>query len=171
MMIRHLPLCATTFALACISFAAASAQRDERPDWQIAAGGTAIHISELNGTGFGATALLSRYFGEHVGAEFGPTVILESDGFYRAGGISADLGASYGGRTGNAELTVSAGPSMLAVGDSDGSFLAFGGGYAAVRGTWWPGGEWLGLFARGSVRLWHTGEFAPAATAGLSIRF
>lgn len=141
------------------------------PDWYLSAGATAIRVSELNGWGNGPTALVACFVSDRAGIEFGPTVILGSSGFYDFRGLSADLGAVYQWWASDFDFDLAAGPSMLAGSDSDGTFLAFGGGYAALRTTYWPfGTPGPGFFARGSIRLWHTGDVSPAATAGVAFR-
>jgi hypothetical protein len=74
-------------------------------------------------------------------------------GFYSATALTGDLDLGVRFPMDRAEVTLSAGPSGIAGGDSDGTPYLGGGVHGAVGATAWITGA-VGLQARARVRRW-----------------
>lgn len=140
----------TVLALAALP-AAAQAPARERA-WWLALGGGFYQVDDLVGTPLVPAASLTRTMGRNgfVGLEI--TGIFNK-GFYSLNALAGDLDLGVRVPMELVELSLSAGPSGIVGGDSDGTPYAGGGVHGAVGATAWVTGS-IGLQARGRIRYW-----------------
>ncbi len=154
---------AAVLALAALP-AVAQAPARERA-WRLALGGGFYQVDDLVGTPLVPAASLTRTLGRNgfVGLEI--TGIF-NQGFYSLNALAGDLDLGVRFPMDPFELSLSAGPSGILGGDSDGTPYTGGGVHGAVGATAWVTNS-VGLQARGRVRYWW--GVANEALAGLSL--
>jgi hypothetical protein len=154
--------------------APAAAQHDApSPAWLLGGGVASYALAGVHGTGWGGEAVVQRRLGPRMVIQARITVIPSSTGFYDFGGAAADLGIGVVAGDGRFDVTVAAGASGLAGGDSDGSFFAAGGGHLTAQAVAWLARA-VGVYGNGAARL-LAGSGADygvtSGSAGLAVRF
>lgn len=123
-----------------------------RGGWRLSLGGAVYEVDELVGTPLVPSASLSRTLGRHgfVGLELNG---IFNQGRYSASALAGDLDLGVRFPMDRFELTLSAGPSGILGGDSDGTPYTGGGMHAAAGATVWLADR-VGITGRGRVRRW-----------------
>jgi hypothetical protein len=128
-------------------------QADDHRGWRLGAGGGLYRVDDLVGAPFVPTASIGGTVGRlgFVGLEL--TGIFDQ-GFYSATAIAGDLDVGIRFPMRRFEVMLSAGPSGILGGDSDGTPYTGGGAHAAVGATAWIT-ERIGLTGRFRTRWWQ----------------
>jgi hypothetical protein len=142
----------------------------DRPGWRLGLGGGVFRVDDLVGTPFvpllsvGGSVGRRGYVGLDLSGFF-------NQGFYSATALTGDLDVGIRFPLPRFEVVLSAGPSGMLGGDSDGTPYTAGGGHAAAAGTAWLGDR-VGLTGRFRARWWQgTAEgLLPGAWLGLVVR-
>lgn len=160
---------ATSIALAAVlalGSLPAAAQRPA-PDraWRVSLGIGLYQVDDLVGTPLVPAVSLTRTLGHHGFAALEITGIFNK-GFYSLNALAGDLDLGVRVPIERLELSLSAGPSGILGGDSDGTPYAGGGVHGAVGATAWVTSS-VGLQTRGRIRYW--GGVANDVLAGVSL--